>query len=145
MNGIDRCACGCIQGYWSERPLHPGNFGGKNFWGAHSPIGCFRTGGLYQQCYDLYHQMTGLWLTGVDYPALFQAVITKLKENPELASTLPVVLTPTPLIPIRPYESPRHTQGSNRGRVVGGGPGITAPAKPIPVWEAGKIKPPWIK
>ncbi len=146
MSDIDRCMCGGVQGDWSyhreELPLRS-----KHLFGAHSQIGCFRTGGDFIQLENLFHVITGLWPNGIEYWPLFQSVLTKLKERPDVASTVPVVLTPTPLIPPQAYEIPRRNVGQGRGRVVGGGPVTTSPAKPIPGWDpvTGTVKPPWLK
>jgi hypothetical protein len=143
---VDRCMCGAVQGLWWD-PSHKRPFRSRHTFGTHSPIGCFRTGGDEYEISCLFKVMTGMWPSGIEFWPLFQATISKLKERPDLAKTLPLVLTPTPLFNPRQYESPSPRGFSRRGRVLGGGPGKNAPAKPPPGWDpaTGTFKPPWVK
>jgi len=112
----------------------------------HSPVGCWRETPPYQTFFDLYRRMTGFNYSG-PFGTLYQMVMTKLKDHPEIAKDLPVVLWPVPCHQMVKHEvsPPRGVPGVGRGlvRVPKEAKSPTLP----PIWsqETGKIKPPWEK
>lgn len=144
IQDIASCYCGAHQAVWSEvgRPVTS-----KHTFGTHSPVGCFRVGGSYDQCFHLYHEMTGLWPKGIDYWPLYQSVLMKLKDHPDIVQRERAVVYPTPLFTMCHVEKPSPGNGTGVGRVRGGGRVPKPPALKIPPWSptSERIKPPWIK
>jgi hypothetical protein len=146
LDKIDRCMCGAVQGFFYLKDEKP-PFTAKQLRGVHSPLGCFRQGGKEEQVADLYKELTGLWPYGIEYWVQLQVVFSRLKDKPERAQTLPVVLSPTPLIPPRAYEISPPARLRARGGTGGPGGDPVTPARLPVTWSesSGRVKPPWEK
>jgi hypothetical protein len=146
LNKIDRCQCGAVQGYWFEPGMEI-PFCGKQMLGAHSPIGCFRIGGGPAQIAGLYEQLTGHSSDKLSYWVAFQVVISKLRDNLDMATWLHVVLTPSPLHTPMAYETPSPAHLKRVVGIPGGTQRSLMPANPPAKWEqtSGRVKPPWEK
>lgn len=139
---IDRCMCGGVGGFFEEE--YPFIRQGV----MHSPLGCLRGERRFDQLRAWYYEITGFEYYGQDLAALFQALMSALARNPEIAKDIEgLVLSPVPCSPVKDYvpseEKPRGNKGSRVGSTT---PRVYRDPSPAPwVPASGVPKPPWEK
>lgn len=144
---VDRCMCGAVQGLWWLKD-HPYPMRNRHLFGAHSPLGCFRTGGSVSEVQALYYKIAGHRSYSLTERQLFQSLMTMLAElPPEIVENLGVVVVPTQLHSPVPYVE--ITSPVSLPAVCG--TPVTPQKIPlnfvVPAKDevTGKIKPPWVK